>query len=408
MYTYGFLLGRKNLLSSSELISRLNKNCEIVDITPLSLVINSKQALENPQNLLDTLGGTIKIIEIHSDSIKKYNSIPKSLEKLALKLFKGAEKKVKHAVSAHILSKESKKIIKNSIYRIKDACKQQEIKSRYINKTFENPHIAQIKDEKAKDLVALEGTDKYYYGQTIAIQNIDSYSKRDYKRPERDARLGMLPPKLAQIMINLSRKSSGTLYDPFCGIGTILAEGMLMNFNVVGSDLDHENIQKSLHNLKWLQTEYPVTAEKNFRLFQADAGKIAKKDLSEKIDCVISETYLGPPMSSGISMNEVKENLAKIEKTIFEFFRSIKNVTPKNVAIVLSLLTYRVKDQGEEKFITMTHLLTKLEQEGFVTEPLISHEISSEYGLNVRQHNGLLYERPDQTVCRTIFKFVKK
>jgi hypothetical protein len=38
----------------------------------------------------------------------------------------------------------------------------------------------------------------------MALQDFESYSKRDYGRPARDPRTGSLPPKLAQILINLA------------------------------------------------------------------------------------------------------------------------------------------------------------------------------------------------------------
>ena len=39
---------------------------------------------------------------------------------------------------------------------------------------------------------------------SIACQNIDAYARRDRARPARDAFVGMLPPKLAQILVNLA------------------------------------------------------------------------------------------------------------------------------------------------------------------------------------------------------------
>ena len=40
--------------------------------------------------------------------------------------------------------------------------------------------------------------------QTTKIQDIEAYAARDQARPKRDARVGMLPPKLAQIILNLA------------------------------------------------------------------------------------------------------------------------------------------------------------------------------------------------------------
>jgi hypothetical protein len=53
------------------------------------------------------------------------------------------------------------------------------------------------------------------------VQNIDGYSERDYGK-NRDMQIGMLPPKLAQIMINISSPlplgeglGVRAFYDPF-------------------------------------------------------------------------------------------------------------------------------------------------------------------------------------------------
>ena len=78
------------------------------------------------------------------------------------------------------------------------------------------------------EIVVIKGHDKVFIGKTVAIQDIENYTKRDYERPARDAKTGMLPPKLAQIMINLggltkidhdqeeTHAVQHTLYDPFC------------------------------------------------------------------------------------------------------------------------------------------------------------------------------------------------
>lgn len=71
---------------------------------------------------------------------------------------------------------------------------------------------------------------------------------RDYGRPARDARVGMLPPKLAQIMLNLSVKDekSGTVLDPFCGTGVLLQEAALAGFDFIGSDIEPRMVEMTL------------------------------------------------------------------------------------------------------------------------------------------------------------------
>jgi tRNA G10 N-methylase Trm11 len=64
--------------------------------------------------------------------------------------------------------------------------------------------------------------------------------------------IGMLPPKLAQMMINLSL--GNTIYDPFVGLGTVLIESVHMGNNrVFGSDLNPRMVTTANDNLKNLQ-----------------------------------------------------------------------------------------------------------------------------------------------------------
>jgi hypothetical protein len=63
-------------------------------------------------------------------------------------------------------------------------------------------HLA---DKNGAELLIIRTDDhKTLIARTTAIQDIDGYTMRDRGRPKRDARVGMLPPKLAQIIINLA------------------------------------------------------------------------------------------------------------------------------------------------------------------------------------------------------------
>jgi tRNA G10 N-methylase Trm11 len=105
-------------------------------------------------------------------------------------------------------------------------------------------------------------------------QNITAYAKRDQNRPKRDAFVGMLPPKLAQTMINLAvgpnqpqiwlqnrdfAKIDGKtpkLLDPFCGTGTVLQEAILKGFTAYGSDLNPKMVDYTKENIKWLEKSF--------------------------------------------------------------------------------------------------------------------------------------------------------
>jgi len=57
---------------------------------------------------------------------------------------------------------------------------------------------------KVELLIVCADDGKVIIAQSTGSQNITAYAKRDQMRPKRDAFVGMLPPKLAQIMINLA------------------------------------------------------------------------------------------------------------------------------------------------------------------------------------------------------------
>ena len=90
---------------------------------------------------------------------------------------------------------------------------------------------------------------------SIGTQNITAYAKRDRERPARDAFVGMLPPKLAQILINIAtgefekqHQTKPIVLDPFCGTGVVLQEAMLMGYSAYGTDLSEKMIKYSGRN----------------------------------------------------------------------------------------------------------------------------------------------------------------
>jgi tRNA G10 N-methylase Trm11 len=87
----------------------------------------------------------------------------------------------------------------------------------------------------------------------------------------------MIPPKLAQVMINLARRDEADfqdkiLFDPFCGSGTILMEAYLMGIkNIIGSDLsDRELFQIVNKTYNWIIDFKKDTTKNNINIFQSD------------------------------------------------------------------------------------------------------------------------------------------
>ncbi|HET8991758.1 MAG TPA: hypothetical protein VFN31_01855, partial [Candidatus Saccharimonadales bacterium] len=131
------------------------------------------------------------------------------------------------------------------------------------------------------ELVVIRSQKQTVIAQTVKIQDIEAYSERDYGRPKRDSKVGMLPPKLAQIIINLSvgllpeesRQSvceippdqviplkhlDQVILDTFCGTGVVLQEAILMGYKTYGSDIDERMVEYSRFNInEWLLKNRP-------------------------------------------------------------------------------------------------------------------------------------------------------
>jgi tRNA G10 N-methylase Trm11 len=131
--------------------------------------------------------------------------------------------------------------------------------------------------------------------QTVAVQDINAYAARDQKRPMRDARVGMLPPKLAQIIINLTGvPPDGTrLLDPFCGTGVLLQEAALMGFGVYGTDIDERMVRYSRDNLNWLKDSHDVHVD-----WFLETGDATSHSWQQPVDTIACETFLGRPLSA--------------------------------------------------------------------------------------------------------------
>jgi len=99
-----------------------------------------------------------------------------------------------------------KSILKTS----KTVIKEHGYNPRFINKDESNLSSASIIHEKLiekrSDFNLIECDGKFFGAVSVWVQDIASYSQRDYDKL-RDMHTGMLPPKLAQMMINFSKSS---------------------------------------------------------------------------------------------------------------------------------------------------------------------------------------------------------
>ncbi len=231
----------------------------------------------------------------------------------------------------------------------------------------------------------------YVLARFVFVQNIDAYTIRDFGKPFRDAKLGMLPPKLAQTMINLLPKDNiHTIYDPFCGTGTICFEAGLAGFSSWGSDLLDSNITGCNKNLDFF-TETLGVNKNIFRFFQADATKLSK--LPDNF-AIVTEGYLGTPKKG----NENKSTLALDYRSVVDIYNNFfvnlhKIAFDKKFFLVISVPEFKflASSKNPEK------IFANLRNYGYIFRTVVP---SNRFGID--SSRVLHYSREDQFVSRNI------
>lgn len=182
--------------------------------------------------------------------------------------------------------------------------------------------------------------------KTVWVQDFESWDKRDYGRPQAQGHIGMLPPKVARMMVNIGIRGQGSgvrLLDPFCGVGTILAEGLVVGAKVIGSDFDARQIQRTKENLEWLAKEYSLQTT-SYRLLQTDARTISTK-LSEKVDAIVTEPDLGPtnPATITSKISQVNNKLLGLYLDCLSNWRNILKIGGR---VVIAIPSYIIRDNS--------------------------------------------------------------
>lgn len=246
-----------------------------------------------------------------------------------------------------------------------------------FNNIIENGFELLVAVDKTEMIIAI----------TEQIQDIDWYSKRDYDRPARNAKVGMLPPKLAQIMLNTTKEDM--VYDPFCGTGVVLQEALLMGRCAGGSDIDQELVAATKQNLTWLRQQLPDQKLPVWTVTTADAQSVTLP--SEPI-AVVSEGYLGPNQSKRVDAKLVTKLKQDMEELVIKSLANWAAQIPTNTNIALTIPLW----QSSSGSIGLD-ILDRLPDLGYTLKDF-KHVDSTK----------LIYRRPDQFVGRQLLLLRKK
>jgi len=319
METYIFILGRDPELSVDELFSYLESRkmkYDIVEESDIALILNLHTI--NTGKMIKDLGGTQKIVKVISDFEN---------------LYYGKESKIRYAISNYT-DEESD----NVKYDLKKYFKKEKLKATIKKSHFKQDFLTPTEAQNVLEIVLY----KNYVGKTMAVFNPKEFKKRDLERPKQRP-LHTISIRLAKILINLSGAKKGdTLLDPFCGIGTVLQEAMLLGIEVYGLDDEFWCVKASKKNLDWLKENYGTRS--NYKLIKGKAQAISR--YVKKVDFVVTEPFMGPFIKSLPTEREAKKTLKKLQPLYLDFIEQMGKVVRKRAVIV----TPRFKTKSRKEF----------------------------------------------------------
>lgn len=411
--SFAFMLGREQEIALSELKSVLG--CfgicfDIYKITGNAVFANIDNFTEDDaKRIMEALAGTVKIFEIVASTDKDISSqiaqifeerktgsyrIPyqvrddfsaSSLEQLKV----GG--KINFGISYYGKGFSRQNI--NSIALTAKKKLKDKFSLRYVESrdSFELSTILTLKNNlstKGIEFGLFENT----IGVLVAFNNPEEWNKRDYDKPACDKYSGMVPPKLARMMVNLAlgeckeitksklqmtNKNQNDqipneleirnlkleipqhevlVVDPFCGSGNILLEALMLGHDVVGSDNSEKAVNDSKANIEWLTEEITksnppaggqmTNKNQNFKMpnakiFLADATKDSLiRNLKLEIKnynnaVVVCEPYLGEPKKFKPTYNAAIGEYAKVKELYLSFLRNLSDLSNLTVICLI-------------------------------------------------------------------------
>lgn len=391
---YYFVLGNNAALSIAELLSIFSKlklktnNLKFVNNELMLIDIDNKFVANE---LIALLGGTIKIGKILCclNSYKNEHIISDILKELKLpenKFFYGFSTYGKSFINIKILALELKKVLR-----------AKNISSRWVTSKQKNLSSVVIEQNKllrrGAEIVLINDGNNKFLGRTLAVQLFKELSKRDYGRPARDDHSGMLPPKLAQIMINLAEaKLNDMLIDPFCGSGTILSEAMVMGYkNLIGLDISKKAIADTEANISWIKKHYP-DIKTQYSLIRSDVNILSKKLKPNSVAAIVTEPYLGPQRGA----IDISKTINQLEQLYSHALTQFYQVLKSNGKIVMVWPVFRQR----KKIFFLKPAYAGYKQ----YKPLEKESIVKPY---LSKRGTIIYGRSNQRIWREIIILAK-
>lgn len=371
MKQYLFILGHQPHISIAE-IKRVADGAELVEKSDTFAVFNIDKF--SPEDFAK-LGGAIKYAEVKRFD---FNNLHDEVNQILGSL--NQSEKIHFGISGYEASFNADKLG----MQIKGDLKRSGAKVRFVQSKDEQLSAVVVAKNK---LLTDQGCEiviaaNKWIGKTLAVQDFESFAKRDYKRPAFDDVSGMLPPKLARIMVNLSGKKldkDTVLLDPFCGSGTVLLEAAMLGAGkVIGTDLSAKAVEDAQENIEWLVKENRLDI--NYSVEQVDATELEKRIAQGSIDLIVTEPFLGDPVKKALKEIQAKERLTQLQG-LYRY--------------AIMQMNHALKPDGR-----VVMVFPFIDGQRMNVKELIEDKFEIELG-------GLDYKRPKQYIGREIYVFKK-
>lgn len=386
---FWFILGNFPLISASEIEAVFGLTDAKVAYEPPILIADLSDF--EPDVAIKRLAGTIKIGQEISGNLTEEELVDRVVDELRIingKIifglsYYGAAGRGDAAFFVGSLGK-----------RIKQALKERGASVRHVfNREAVLSSVTVSKnslDTKGREFLIVKQGNKFSLAQTLAVQPFEEWGGRDFGRPGRDDLSGMLPPKLARMMINLSGADmNSTLLDPFCGSGTIINEAALIGYKkIIGSDISEKAIEDSKKNFEWLKEKNIIQSSPEARFIHSSISDLLSHISGNEIDVIVAEPYLGKPLKGNESEQFLRAQIEELKKLYLETFSVFKELLKKGGTIIFIIPCFKSRNNW-----LRVDCSSEIKKLGFIAEPFF-------------QNNGfLLYARPDQKVGREIWRF---
>lgn len=304
--------------------------------------------------LQKVLGGTIKIVRVVDHS---KDTDEESVTKKAGELLTPLQPK-RYVVAEH--GRDHLSPIDQS--EIKNVLAEQGIKSSYTETPRYGANSAQLTHQNLTELHVIQLPAQLIWAVTETWQNVDEWSERDVEKPMRDRQRGMLPTKVAHMLVNLAvgedHPANHVVLDPFCGMGTVLIEATALGVpTVLGNDIDSNAVMASNKNMAWWKAVSGLEFDYEFTVRATE--KLQRKDFTTAPTVIVTEPFLGKLTPKDEQVPGIIRGLEKMYKGSIKSFAELLPEGGRLVWVLPEIKTRR----GQT--MTVKNTLKDLEEQGF-------------------------------------------